>query len=97
MQTQPRLSERKFVCTPLSSPRRQLVQLPSSLTLRYHASAGRLKEQCGLPFSAVLQPYARLGDKEAAPNDAGVRSDAVARCSSCYSWVPANTARTPNP
>ncbi|KXZ54187.1 hypothetical protein GPECTOR_5g282 [Gonium pectorale] len=57
-------------------------------TLRRFPINARLKEESGLPFSAVLQPYHRLSDKEAAAGNAtDVRSEDIVRCNSCYAYI----------
>ncbi|GFR45227.1 hypothetical protein Agub_g6624 [Astrephomene gubernaculifera] len=57
-------------------------------TLKRFPINGRLKEQCGLPFSAVLQPYHKLSERDAAAGGASeVASDDIARCKHCYAYV----------
>ncbi|GIL74526.1 hypothetical protein Vretifemale_4519, partial [Volvox reticuliferus] len=57
-------------------------------TLKRFPINGRLKEQSGLPFSCVLQPYHRLPEKETSAGDAsGTRSNSIARCAQCYSYI----------
>ncbi|KAG2486738.1 hypothetical protein HYH03_014664 [Edaphochlamys debaryana] len=57
-------------------------------TLKRFPINGRLKEQCGLPFSCVMQPYHRLTEKDAVAGDAtGVYAEQIARCTQCYSYI----------
>ena len=51
---------------------------------RHHRTAGALKQQCGLPFSMVVQPVADPEGQDLHGSDAPP-SDEVERCSSCFS------------
>ena len=48
--------------------------------------AGTLKDECGLPFACVVQPFARV---EEAPlsKPAIVRAQDIGRCRQCYACV----------
>jgi hypothetical protein len=54
-------------------------------------SQGKLKDECGLPFSCVIQPFSNSKtDKpsQATPDDGQLINSAfLARCAECYSYV----------